>query len=289
MKNVLMMITVLLGTGLLLSAQEEEKGKQSDENKLRCKIRLKNRSYIQGHIQNLDTIRLKTRYGVLKVPVKDIRALRWGKVAKEELDTVVTPKETYRGWIQDFPPLQLDTGYGVLKIPPTAMESLRVQRTDGISESFETDDLSQWSVHGGNWQVTNGTLGVTSTGNYQTSILYQEELDENYTIHVEASGQSFGILWNAKNGTNANAFWLSGNQAYIYAGNPWYNFHLSNWAMPRSQTQTNKYRLEIQGKQISAYINEQFIGKFSVPNASGKVGLFAQSGTATFDNFEIVQ
>ena len=91
-------------------------------------LQLKNGSLIKGSIEDLPSIELKTRHGLLKFALKDVRGLAWGNASEGELDTVTTNEEVFRGRFENFASLDFNTGFGLLKIPASAIRGLFIPR-----------------------------------------------------------------------------------------------------------------------------------------------------------------
>ena len=106
MKLGLIGIAVTLIAGSPLLPQEKISTGKKDEKTLHCSVSLKNGSYIRGSLKDFSELRLKTKYGILKIPMKDIRAVRWGIAKKEERDSITTSNGTFRGWLEDFPAVE---------------------------------------------------------------------------------------------------------------------------------------------------------------------------------------
>ncbi|KAF0245627.1 MAG: hypothetical protein FD180_1495 [Planctomycetota bacterium] len=91
-------------------------------------VQLKNGSLIKGSIENLASIELKTRHGLLKFALKDVRGLAWGNASEGEFDTVTTSEEVFKGRIENFATLDFNTGFGLLKIPASALRTLFISK-----------------------------------------------------------------------------------------------------------------------------------------------------------------
>jgi len=259
-----------------------------DEDVLTCTIRFKNGSVVRGKAKGLEKVQLKTRYGTLEVPIKELRSIAWGETRKEERDTVVTADGTFRGWLEDFSSLEVDTGFGVLKIPAGSMKAFQVSRSGGLGDDFESGRLDSWTPNG-TWTVTDGRLNGSSPGNYTTVILYNEELPDSYTLEVDVIGNNMaGLLWHAQNQQNATGLWMYPQQVGVYNGSgTFYSQSLATWQtnVPTAYT----LRLEVDGPTTTVSINDVKIGTVQTQLRSGKVGFFVYQGSATFDNFRILR
>lgn len=281
---------VVLGLVLAcgLGSRTEE---PAEKDAVRCEMKLKNGSLIKGTIKGLDKVTLKTKYGELKVPVKDLRSMTWGEIKKEELDTLVARDATYKGWIQDMEPFQVDTGFGVLNVPTTAIKNLRVRKDgDTLGDDFEAGDLEDWKTFGtSTWTVTDGVLQGTPSGNYD-SIQFAEELEGAYTLEVELKGSNnAGILWHAKDGNDATALWVSQGNARVFSGGTWYNNQIAYWNTPVQQNANVRLKIEVDGEQATIYVNDQKMGEVRTASKSGRIGLFCFNQATQFDNVVITR
>jgi len=253
-------------------------------------MRLRNGSAIKGKLKPVETFILKTRYGTLKVPIKELRAVMWGRPEKEERDTIRSSTGTFTGWIENEEKFELDTGFGVLRIPPDQVRELRVIR-GGMGDNFEDESLSNWSVQGGTWKVKEGKLQCTATSNYQSQIHFEEELEGAYALEVTITGTSnLGVVWHAMSASDLYALWIQSGTVYVYGGNPWWNANLLNttWGF-NPPAGSYKVRLEVEGAKATIIINGTKLGTVTTQRDSGRAGLWVYSGAAEFDDFKIEQ
>lgn len=261
------------------------------EEGARCELKLVNGSVIKGALKEVKSIELKTRHGMLKFAMKDVRSVQWGNVKKEEFDTVNASDGAYKGWIEELAPLEVDTGFGVLKIPTAAIRSLRISRPGkGLGADFETDSLDDWTKNGSStWTVSGGKLQGQPSGNYD-SIQFNESLEGTYTIEVEVTGaNNAGILWNAQDATNANALWLSPGNIRVFGGGTWYSQQLAYWPTNYAWNTMIKVRLEVDGTKATVFVNDSKIGDVNTAGSSGRIGFFTISQAVSFDNFTVTR
>lgn len=282
---------VAVGLVLALACAISGTGEEPEKPQPRCELRLWNGSVIKGTFSDLQSIELKTKHGKLKFAIKDVRVVTWGNVKKEELDSVTATDGSYKGWIEDLAPLAVDTGYGLLKIPTTAIRTLRVTM-DGRStgSDFEVDFLDDFTKFGSSiWTVTNGKLQGQPSGNYD-SIQYNEVLEGRYTIEVELTGaNNAGVLWNAQDGTNANALWLGPNSVRVWGGGTWYNQQIASWNYNYAWSSPVRVRIEVDETKAVIWLNDAKVGEVTTAGSSGRVGFFCFNQVATFDNFTITR
>ncbi|MCE9583184.1 MAG: hypothetical protein K8T20_11890, partial [Planctomycetes bacterium] len=208
MRKVAVGLVLALACGLRGVSEEPKDGGEP-----RCEIKLTNGSLIKGTFKGFSSISLKTRHGVLKFVLKDLRNIVWGNVKKEELDTVTASDGAFKGWIDEIGPIEVDTGYGFLKIPTEAIKTLRVTMSGRtLGDSFDSDDLSSWTKFGPSpWTVTDGKLTEQPSGNYD-SIQFNEVLEGAYTVEVDiTNANNAGILFHAQDQNNASGIWLNPN------------------------------------------------------------------------------
>jgi hypothetical protein len=280
-----------LGLALALTCAVGVRTEPEDENALRTELKLKNGSLIKGKLKTLATVTLKTRYGELKFPVKDLRSVTWGEVKKEELDTVSAKDGTYKGWVEDLEPLEVDTGFGVLKVPTSAIRTMRVTKPGStLGDDFEETSLEGWTKFGpSGWTVTDGKLRNQPSGNYD-SIQFNEELEGSYTIEVDVTnGNNCGILLHAKDGQNASAVWLSPGNVRVFSGGTWFNNQTIYWGFNYQWNTTIKVKIDVDGSNITVKINDQQVGTSTITGTGGRVGLFDFNGQAQFDNVIITR
>lgn len=257
----------------------------------RCELKLTNGSLIKGTFSEIQSIEMKTKHGMLKFAMKNVRSVTWGNVKKEEMDSISATDGTYKGWIEELAPLVVDTGYGTLKIPTSAIRTLRViHGGKTLGSDFEGDSLDDWTKFGSAaWSVTGGKLQATPSGNYD-SIQFNEVLEGTYTIDVDVTGaNNAGILFNAQDANNANALWLAPNNVRVFGGGTWYNQQLSYWAASYNWNSTIHVKIEVDGTKATVYINETKLGEVTVGASSGRVGFFSLNQASSFDNFQVTR
>lgn len=262
-------------------------GQDAPEGRIRVDIKLKNKSNFRGFLEKVDAFLLKTRYGLLKIPLKETRSIQWGRAEKEERDTIRTNQGTFTGWIQNQENFVVDTGFGVLRIPPDQIRYLRVIRGE-ISEDFETDSLDHWEVKQGNWTVTDGRLQATCSSNYHNQLHWAEELEGTYTLEVSTNGWSqVGVVWNARSTSDAYVLWINGRYIQVFGGPNWWNRDLARWQMNVPRGSFYKIRLEVEDEKTTVTVAGTRLGTVTTDRTRGHAGLFLYNGTAQFDDFRI--
>ncbi len=264
---------------------------ESEAEAPRCELKLTNGSLIKGTFSEIQSIEMKTKHGMLKFAMKNVRSVTWGNVKKEEMDSISATDGAYKGWIEELAPLVVDTGYGTLKIPTSAIRTLRViHGGKTLGSDFEGDTLDDWTKFGtSTWTVTGGRLQGTPSGNYD-SIQFNEVLEGTYTIEVDVTGaNNAGILWNAQDGNSSNALWLAPNNVRVFGGGTWYNQQIAAWAASYNWQSTIKVKIEVDGTKATVFINDNKIGETTVTGSSGRVGFFCFNQNASFDNFQVTR
>jgi hypothetical protein len=262
----------------------------AQDDALHCDLKLKNGSLVKGAFKTVSEIHLKTKYGMLKFPIKDVRTIAWGDVRKEERDTVSAKSGSYQGWIEPMDPMHVDTGYGVLKIPPADIRYARIYEKGAKNQGddFESGQLDRWSSSGGAWNIQSGQLKAVGSNQYNGMLLYSEEMPDTYTVDVEVGanqGSVYGLVWHAESWQNANVLWINSGQVYVFSGQNWWNVQSAYW----NPGQPSRIKLEVDGPNASIFVNDTKVGSVSTGLKSGKLGLFCYSGQATFDNFRILK
>lgn len=277
---------VLALSCVLRGISEEPKGDDP-----RCSMKLYNGSVIKGTFKGLSSLSLKTRHGMLKFALKDIRSVSWGNVKKEELDTISATDGTYKGWIEELEPLDVDTGYGVLKIPTKDIKALSISRVGkALGCDFESEDLGDFTNFGtSTWNVTGGKLSGNPSGNYD-SIQFNEVLEGSYTLEVDVTNaNNGGILWNATDGQNANALWMNSGSVRVFGNGTWYNNQLASWGVSYPWNSTVHVKIEVDGGKAVVYANDKKLGEVNGSATQGRVGFFNFNGGASFDNLVITR
>jgi hypothetical protein len=125
-----------------------------------AEVHLKNGSFIKGTVPKVPPVKLKTRYGILEFPLKDLRSISWGDAKREETDTVIAKAGTYKGYLEEMASLEVDTGYGALTIPDTAIKTFRLwEEGDALSDDFQSGSLDRWTVMGTTtWAFVDGRV-----------------------------------------------------------------------------------------------------------------------------------
>jgi len=278
------MIGAMLAAALCGSTYQDPKQDES----LNVVMKLRNGSAIRGKLKPVETFILKTRYGTLRVPVKEVRSIMWGKPEKEERDSIRSSTGVFTGWIENEEKFELDTGFGVLRIPPDQVKELRVIRS-GMNDSFDDASLDSWKIQGGSWKVHEGKLQCTSNGNYQNQIHWEEELEGSYNLEVTINGtNNVGVVWHANSSMDLYALWIQQGVVYVYGGNPWWNANVLNtqWGY-NPPAGGYKVRLEVEGTRATIFINETKLGTVTTQRDKGYAGLWLYNGTAEFDDFKI--
>lgn len=278
------LIGAMLATALCGSTFQDPKQEES----LNVVMKLRNGSTIKGKLKPVETFILKTRYGTLRVPIKDVRSIVWGRPEKEERDSIRSSTGVHPGWIENEEKFELDTGFGVLRIPPDQVKELRVIRS-GMSDSFEDASLDSWKIEGGSWKVQEGKLQGASNSNYQSQIHWEEELEGSYNLEVTITGNNnVGVVWHATSAMDLYALWIQQGTVYVYGGSPWWNANVLNtqWSF-NPPAGSYKVRLEVDGTRATIYINETNLGTVTTQRDRGRAGLWLYSGTAQFDDFKI--
>jgi hypothetical protein len=289
MRKAAMGLVLAMACGIGMRAEEPAEKETKEE--LGCEMKLTNGSLIKGKLKGLGEIHMKTRHGILRFKVKDVRGVQWGNVKKEEMDTVTAVDGSFKGWIEDLEPFQVDTGFGMLKIPTTAVKQMRViQAGKALGSDFEMDSLDEWTKFGGSgWVVTDGKLVGTPTGNYDC-IQYNEVMEGAYTIEVDITGaNNAGILWNAQDGNNATALWMSPGSVRVFGGGTWYNNQIAYWNTQYAWNGTVHVKIEVDGAKATIWIGETKVGEASSGNGTGKVGFFCFNQVTSFDNLVITR
>lgn len=252
-------------------------------------VRMRNGHSLRGALR-LRELALETKYGTLKIPAHEVRSLRFGG---DKPDVIVTPEGPLEGRLRGLAEeLALDTGYGMASIPTKEVAGLhQTVPNRGFGDDFESGKLDGWTSYGGSWKVVGGCLEVTGTNNYNTVVLFNEDVPESYTVEVECQGaQGFGILWNAQSQANATALWLNGAQTFVLgsATGSWWSWRLlAQWNVTFPGGQWNRVRIDVEGETATVWINEAKVGTVNAGAKGGKLGLFCYTGTAKFDNFWI--
>lgn len=367
-----------------------------------CEIRMRNGSYFKGVVRGLDAVALRTKYGVMEIPLGDVKSIRLGDIEKEERDTVVTTEATFTGWLDswenrlevntgygtlaiplkevksveflkqlsgswdtwpkpvegapsDAPtflvrlkegvsfrgtwtgarevafktkyalltvpfkdvkslslgkphriqtaegpfegtllspdgPIALDTGFGVVTLPRASVTAFhQVTGNGGFGDDFESEQLDGWTSFGGAWKTSGGRLEIAGQNNYNTVVLFNEQIPDTYDLEVDCRGNAgLGILWNAQSQSAANALWINNNIVYVLGGGNWWNWQqTAQWTTQVPANESYRVRLEVKGEQATVFINDVQLGTVNTGATGGKVGLFCYTGSASFDNFWI--